>query len=402
MGSKARLSVRVRGAHSATIDAVRLSGENRVFAVLLVFVPATLVSAWLGWPPSVQFFLSVAAVIPLAGFIGSATGALADRVGARTGGLLNATFGNAPDFLIGFFGIQRGLIPLVKATLIGALISNSALIMGLCYISAGLIHGKPRFRRTEAGHHSVLMLLTVAAVLFPSAGAMAVCGGTPCAAGSAAQQVQALSIGTSAALLVAYAGYVVFSILGFESWRRPKSAAAPRKVAPGSWSTWLSVAVLVVATVLLIPVVDVLTGTVGAVTKVLGWTNLFVGVVIVANAGNVAEAYAAISAAIRRRGIPGGEGEDSGLDLALGIASASSIQIATFILPLIVLLSLFFHPMNLVFGWVEIAILGLMVLVFNYIAHDGESNWLEGLQLVVLYAMAAIVLFVLPVSAFSG
>jgi Ca2+:H+ antiporter len=173
-------------------------------------------------------------------------------------------------------------------------------------------------------------------------------------------------------------------------------------VAPGSWSTWLSVAVLVVATVLLIPVVDVLTGTVGAVTKVLGWTNLFVGVVIVANAGNVAEAYAAISAAIRRRGIPGGEGEDSGLDLALGIASASSIQIATFILPLIVLLSLFFHPMNLVFGWVEIAILGLMVLVFNYIAHDGESNWLEGLQLVVLYAMAAIVLFVLPVSAFSG
>jgi Ca2+:H+ antiporter len=95
-------------------------------------------------------------------------------------------------------------------------------------------------------------------------------------------------------------------------------------------------------------------------------------------------------------------GEDSGLDLALGIASASSIQIATFILPMVVLLSLLFNPMTLVFGWVEIAILGLMVLVFNYIAHDGESNWLEGLQLVVLYAMAAIVIFVLPSTAFSG
>jgi Ca2+:H+ antiporter len=149
-------------------------------------------------------------------------------------------------------------------------------------------------------------------------------------------------------------------------------------------------------------VVDTLTGTVGAVTKVLGWTNVFVGIVVVANAGNVAEAYAAISAAIRRRGTPGPEGEESGLDLALGIASASSIQIATFILPIVVLLSLFFHPMNLVFGWVEIAILGLMVLVFNYIAHDGESNWLEGLQLVVLYAMAAIVFYVLPATAFSG
>jgi Ca2+:H+ antiporter len=180
--------------------------------MLLVFVPATLISAWLGWPPAIQFFLSVAAIIPLAGFIGSATEELADRVGARTGGLLNATFGNAPDFLIGFFGIQRGLIPLVKATLVGALISNSALIMGLCYISAGLIHGRPRFRRTEAGHHSVLMLLAVAAILFPSAGAIAVCGGPQCVEGSAAaQQVQTLSLGIAAALLVAYAGYVVFA-----------------------------------------------------------------------------------------------------------------------------------------------------------------------------------------------
>ena len=387
---------------SATIDGVKFSGEGRVFAALLVFVPATLISGWLNWSPALQFFLSVAAVIPLAGFIGSATEELADRVGARTGGLLNATFGNTPDFLIGFFGIQRGLIPLVKATLVGALISNSALIMGLCYISAGLIHGKPRFRRAEAGHHSVLMLLAVAAVLFPSAAAMAVCGGTQCATGAPAQQVQTLSIGIAAALLVAYAGYVVFAIVGLESWRGPRAVIVPRKVAPGTWPASLSVGVLVVATVLLVPVVDILTGTVGAVTKVLGWTNVFVGIVIVANAGNVAEGYAAISAAIRRRGVPGGEGEDSGLDLALGIASASSIQIATFILPLVVLLSLFFHPMTLVFGWVEIAILGLMVLVFNYIAHDGESNWLEGLQLVVLYVMAAIVFYVLPATAFTG
>jgi Ca2+:H+ antiporter len=381
---------------------VRVSSENRVLAVLLLFAPATLLAGWLKWPDWVQFFLSVAAVIPLAGFIGTATEELADRVGARTGGLLNATFGNAPDFLIGFFGIQRGLIPLVKATLIGALISNSALIMGLCYITAGLIHGRPKFRRTEAGHHSVLMLLTVAAVLFPSAAALAVCGGTRCTTSAAAQQVQNLSLGISAALLLAYAAYVAFSIFGLESLRKPRAVAVPHRVAPDTWPTWISITVLVVATVLLVPVVDILTGTVGAVTKVLGWTNVFVGIVVVANAGNVAEAYAAISATIRRRGSPGGVGEDSGLDLALGIASASSIQIATFILPLVVLMSLFFHPMDLVFGWVEIAILGLVVLVFNYIAQDGESNWLEGVQLVVLYVMAAVVFYVLPASAFNG
>jgi len=381
---------------------MRLSGENRVFAILLVVVPAALISGWLKWPSALQFLLSLAAIIPLAAWIGAATKELADRFGARTGGLLNATFGNAPDFLVGFFGVQLGLINLVKATLIGALISNSALIMGLCYISAGLIHGKPKFRRTEAGHHAVLMLLTVAAVLFPTAGAMTICGGTQCTAGGGAHQVQVMSIGISAALLVAYAGYIVFSIFGGESLRRPRVKTTPREVPPGTWSPWLSVSVLVVATVLLVPVVDLVTSSVGAVTKVLGWTDVFVGIVIVANAGNAAEAYAAVSAAIRRRGSPGGVGEDSGLDLALGIASASSIQIATFILPIVVLISLFFHPMTLVFGWVEIAILGLMVLVFNYIAHDGESNWLEGLQLVVLYAMAAIVIFVLPSTAFGG
>src|ERR1700688_3006151 len=170
---------------------MNLSGENRVFGILLVFVPAALISGWLRWPPALQFLLSVAAIIPLAGWIGAATKELADRFGARTGGLLNATFGNAPDFLVGFFGVQLGLINLVKATLIGALISNSALIMGLCYISAGLIHGKPKFPQTEAGHHSVLMLLTVAAVLFPTAGAMAICGAGQCPAGGTAAQVQA-------------------------------------------------------------------------------------------------------------------------------------------------------------------------------------------------------------------
>lgn len=381
---------------------MRLSGELRVFVVLLVFAPAALISGWLKWPSTIQFLLSVAAVIPLAGLIGTATKELADRFGARTGGLLNATFGNAPDFLVGYFGVQLGLISLVKATLIGALISNSALIMGLCYISAGLIHGKPQFRRNEAGHHSVLMLLAVAAVLFPTAGAMALCGGTQCSAGGVSHEVEVMSIGIAGTLLVAYAGYILFSIFGAESWRRPRVQTAPREVPAGTWSPWLSVFVLVAATVLLIPVVDQLTGTVNAVTRTLGWTEVFVGVVIVANAGNAAEAYAAISAAIGRRGSPGGVGEDSGLDLALGIASASSIQIATFILPLVVLVSLFFHPMSLVFGWVEISILGLMVLVFNYIAHDGESNWLEGLQLVVLYSMAAIVIFVLPATALSG
>jgi len=160
---------------------VRLSMEDRVMGAALVSVPLTLVAARAGWSPTLQFVLSVIAVIPLAAFIGSATEALADRLGGKIGGLLNATFGNAPDLLVGVFGVQKGLIPLVKATIVGALISNSALIMGICYALAGIFYGRPRFDRDEAGHHSVLMMLSVAAILFPSLGALVLCGGPTCA-----------------------------------------------------------------------------------------------------------------------------------------------------------------------------------------------------------------------------
>jgi len=373
--------------------------------VLLLFVPATIAAAAFHAPPWLQFFLSVGAVIPLASVLGSATEALADRLGGKIGGLLNATFGNAPDLLVGVFGVQKGLIPLVKATLIGALISNSALIMGVCYVVAGLIYGRPRFKRDEAGHHSVLMMLTFAAVLFPSMGAFV--GGHPSAA-----TIQHISVGIAVVLLIAYAAYVAYGIFGIESLRhheprgrevRTSTDVVDDEAHSGrSWPLWVSVAVLVGSTVALIPVTDILTGTVTAVTQVLGWTDVFVGIIIVANAGNVAEGYAAIRFAIQRPGSPAdAPSGDSGLDLALGIASASSIQIATFVAPVVVLYSLFAHPMNLVFSPVEIAILGLLVIVFTYIAQDGESNWLEGAQLLALYAMAAIIFFGLPVTAFG-
>jgi len=388
------------------VPRVAFTREDRVMGTLLLLVPATLLAATLRAPAWLQFFLSVGAVIPLAAFIGTATEVLADRLGGKIGGLLNATFGNAPDLLVGVFGVQKGLIPLVKATLIGALISNSALIMGLCYVVAGLTYGRPRFKRDEAGHHSVLMMLTLAAVLFPSLGATF--GGHV-----AARTIEGISVGIAVVLLLIYAAYVAFGIFGLETLGRratPARETRPlveegreRRAAVGRWPAWLGVAVLVGATVALIPITDILTGTVTAVTQVLGWTDVFVGIVIVANAGNVAEAYAALRFARGRAGRPAdAPNGDSGLDLALGIASASSVQIATFVAPVVVLYSLAAHPMTLVFSPVEIAILRLLVLVFTYIAQDGESNWLEGAQLLALYAMAAIVFFALPVAAFAG
>ena len=390
---------------------ITLSGEDRVMGVLLVAVPLTLAAARAGWVSWLQFFLSVLAIVPLAAFIGAATESLADRLGGRIGGLLNATFGNSPDLLVGVFGVQKGLIPLVKATIVGALISNSALIMGLCYVVAGLAHRNPQFRREEAGHHSVLMMLTVAAVLFPSLGAIALCGNTVCRSAASSDAILHASVGIAIALIVAYCAYLAFGIFGLETLRGGSSSGREtrflqeRCAAEGKapWPTWFSLSVLGLATVALVPITDILTSSVEPVTRVLGWTQVFVGIIIVANAGNVAEGYAAIKFAARKPAAPRDDpAADSGLDLALSIASASSVQIATFVAPLVVFYSLTTtHAMTLAFSPIEISILALLVIMFAYIAHDGESNWLEGVQLVVLYVMAAIIFFTLPGSVFG-
>jgi Ca2+:H+ antiporter len=390
-------------------EAIVFSREDRVMGGLLLFVLAALVSPEFGWPPALQFFMSVAAIVPLAAFIGTATEELADRVGGRIGGLLNATFGNAPDILVGVFGVQKGLIALVKATLIGAMISNSALIMGICFIVAGLRYRNPRFDRAEAGHHSVLMMLALAAVLFPSVGAMALCGGERCAVAASSNIVTHVSVAIALVLLLSYVAYVIFGVLGLQAMRSSpqegeqchrmvERAALQGKV---TWPPWFSFLVLAGATALLVPITDILTSSINPVTGVLGWTQVFVGIVIVANAGNAAEGYAAIRLAWQRGGFRP-EAGDSGLDLSLGIASASSIQIAAFVAPIVVLYSLTAHTMNLVFDTVEIAILGLLTLIFAYVCHDGESNWLEGFQLLSLYAMAAIVFYSLPANVFAG
>jgi Ca2+:H+ antiporter len=208
---------------------------------------------------------------------------------------------------------------------------------------------------------------------------------------------------------LAYLAYVLYGIFGLVSLQvlEPDGGEASsvkvraREGGSATWPTWFSLSILCVATAALIPVTDILTGSVEPVTRVLGWSQVFVGIVIVANAGNVAEGYAALKFAVQRGG-QDPEATDSGLDLALGIASASSIQIATFVAPLVVLYSLFVRPMNLVFSPVEIAILALMVIIFAYIGHDGESNWLEGAELIALYGMAAVVFYSLPPTAFSA
>lgn len=359
----------------------------RFLLFLLVFIPLALIGSALGWPAGILFFLSLGAVIPLAGAIGTATDQAAMTSGPRIGGLLNATFGNVPDLLVGYFGIQSGLFAFVKATLIGAIISNTGLIVGLSFLVAGLRHGFVRFNARQAGGHTVLMLLAVAAMLFPTITAITV---------QPALAPEGLSVGVAIILLLAYLAYVTFSIFNVVGGDPPLGAPGVAGAVITSeaeilepsgphWPLWLSVGVLLASAAVLIPITDILVAALMPAITALGWTSAFAGVILVANAGNASEMYSAVRMAGKRR-----------LDLSLEIASGSSIQIATLIAPIIVLLSLTKYPMDLTFSPLELAIVGLVVAIFAYVAHDGETNWLEGFQLLAIYAMAAAVFYVLP------
>lgn len=357
----------------------------RFFYVLLILIPISIVGSRLGFPGWLVFFASLGAVIPLAGLVSMATEQAALISGPRVGGLLNATFGNVPDLLIGYFGVRAGLIDFVKATLVGGIISNTGLIIGLSFLAAGTRYRYPRFDSREAGHHTVLMLLASAGMLLPSIVSATV---------HPALHLEGLSVGVSVILLLVYLAFILFSIVGLEGPAPALSDEEGRDVveeaeltqgAGERWPIWRSALLLIVATAFLAPVTDALTGALTPAIQALGWTDRFAGIVLVANAGNAAEMYTAIVVAANNR-----------LNLSLEVASGSSIQIATFVTPVVVLISLLFHPMDLVFTDLELAIMGLVVAIFAYVVHDGETSWLEGIQLIAIYVMAAAAFFVLP------
>ena len=360
---------------------------SRRWYPFLLLVPLSIAAPRAGLPGWLVFFLSLGAVIPLAALISAATEQAALAKGPKVGGILNATFGNVPDLLVGYFGVREGLIDLVKATLIGGVISNTGLIIGVSFFVAGIRHRYPRFDAREAGRHTVLMLLAVAGMLLLSIAA---------ATSPRIRETEGLSITVSVILLIAYLAYVAFSVFGIvggtavepekgESGRPAAEEAAPAEKESPRWSILRSGMVLFATTGALALVTDVLVSSVTPAVKALGWTEVFVGIVFVANAGNAAEFYTAVVMGLKGR-----------LNLTLNVASGSSIQIAAFVTPLVVLISRAYHPMDLVFPTIELGIISVVVAIFAYISFDGETNWLEGLQLVAIYVMAAAVFFALP------
>ncbi len=355
---------------------------------LLVFVPAAVaLEALAPERHTAIFVVACVAVVPLAGWLGKATEHLAEHTGEGLGGLLNATFGNAAEMIIALMALRRGLTEVVKASLTGSILGNILLVLGASFLAGGLRHPRQRFNTTGARSQATMLILAAIALVSPSL--FHHVGGA-----EALPREGTLSLAIAAVLLTTYGLGLLFTLRTHkqlfgghgEEVAAVDEAAEPHR----AWSLRKSLLVLLAATALIAWVSEILVGSVEGAAKALGMTDVFVGVVVVAIVGNAAEHSTAILMALKNR-----------MDLAVGIAVGSSIQIALFVAPVLVLASyaLAPQPMDLVFSLAEVVAVALAIVVTEQIAGDGESHWLEGVQLLAVYAILGIVFYLLPEAA---
>lgn len=340
--------------------------------LLLIFVPLALVADLLGWPPLLIFGAAALGVAPLAKVIGAATENLAAHTNPRVGGFLNATFGNAAELIITFFAIRAGLLDLVKASITGSIIGNLLLVMGLSILAGGVRNGLQRFDRARAGLDSTMLILAIIALGVPSLFSHAIEMSTHAS-------VEYLSLGVAVAMMVIYGLGLIYSF----SATVPDQPVVPEQAA---WSKRKALGVLIVATVFIAWSSEVLVGAVEPVLASLGWTEFFMGIVIIPIVGNVAEHLTAMQAAIKNQ-----------MNMSMEISVGSSLQVALFVAPLLVFVSLLLgHPLTLVFNQFELIALAAAALITALVSLDGESNWMEGAQLLAVYIILAMAFFFLP------
>jgi len=361
---------------------------------------ALLAALPLGWwaaragHPTLAFLASGLALVPLAYLIGLSTEALALRLGHGLGSIVLATLSNSVELLIGYLALQKGLPRVVQAEITGSILANILLVLGTAMLVGGLRHRSQTFGGKAANVQATLLFLAVIALFVPAF--------APILVKDAPVDINRMSLVLSAGLLVTYALGLVFTLRthrhlfepGAESVAGAHAHAPPVIHAPGThthasrevWSLRKALVVLAVATVVAALAAETLTDTITPAAKELGWTDLFVGAIVLAIVANAAEHWSAVSLAWKNR-----------MNASLQVATASSIQIALFVAPLLVFVSQgFSQPLSLAFPLLEVVAMGASVLVLNLVAYDGESNWFEGALLLMVYLILGTAFFLLP------
>lgn len=350
---------------------------------LFVFIPITLLLEQTGASDTTIFFCSAMAIIPIAKLIGESTENLAHYTGDAIGGLLNATFGNAPELIIGLIALHAGLYDMVLASIIGAILANLLMAIGISFLVGGMKHHTQEYNPVTIRVYSSMMFIAVFSMIIPS-GFNRFLGTNE----AYHQQEMNLNIMLAVFLLLAYVLYLFFMIKTHPDYFKSvdtSEVAGEEHAKP--WSVKLAVSMLVAASLGAAFMSEILVGAAEGTGKALGMSTAFIGIVFVAVIGGAAESISAITMASKNK-----------LDLTMSIALGSSIQIALFVAPLLVLMSFVLGPQPLVlsFNRAEVVAVLMAVLLTTVIAGDGKSNWYKGIQLVTLYLLIALLFYFVP------
>ena len=347
--------------------------------LLLVAAPVSWALEFLAEGSPWVFLTASASLIPLAGLIGLGTEELARRSGPAWGGFLNATFGNAAELIIAIVALHDGHIGLVKASITGSILGNLLLVLGLSFFLGGLGRKSQTFHRTAATNTSAMLFLAVVALVMPAVYDLSLYGNLA----ARPLEIDRLSFGSALVLIAAYAGSLIYAFTAHRDLFR--SSHQGDDDSP-QLTPFAAVSLLAIGTVLTTIQAEILVGAMEPALARFGFTELFVGVIVIALIGNAAEHYSAVTAARRDE-----------MTLAVEIAVGSSAQIALLVAPALVLYSFAIgHPMSLLFNGFEIAAIALSVLATNIVVMDGESNWVEGLQLLSVYLILALAFYFIP------
>jgi Ca2+:H+ antiporter len=358
---------------------------RRPVFLLAVFIPVAIALELAHADPKLIFGAAALGVIPTAALMGMATEELAAKSGPGIGGLLNVTFGNAPELIIAFFALLEGLQEVVKASIVGSIVGNILLVLGAAMLAGGWNRDKQTFNATAATAQSGMLLLALAALIFPALWQLIHGGGLPAVGDERVDfgsDLEHLSFGVAIVLMLSYAAGLLFSLKTHRQLFNPFSEEDHEETL--GWSVRKSLILLGGAAVAVGVMSEILVGSISEASHDIGLSEFFVGVFVVAIVGNAAEHWVAVLVAAKNK-----------MDLAVNIAVGSSAQIALFVAPLLVLASFVVgdNPMALVFNGYEIGALVLAVMIANFVTQDGESNWFEGVQLLALYAVFGLVFY---------
>ncbi|EKD88350.1 MAG: hypothetical protein ACD_34C00591G0002 [uncultured bacterium] len=347
--------------------------------ILILACPMAVVAEFAGWEAGWVFALSAAGVVPLAGLIGEATESLAAHTGPKIGGLINASLGNAAELIITLFAIKRGLLDLVKASITGSIIGNLLFVLGLSIVAGGLKNGIQKFDRRHTVNYTILLGIALVGLVTPSLFSHSTASGLT-------QKVEVLSLSVAGVMILLYILGILFSLKApvAEGIGTP---AEPVQKETHKWSVSKSILVLALATAGVVWMSELLVGSVEAVVAGTGISEFFLGIILVPIIGNIAEHLVAVKVAFKNQ-----------MELSMEIAVSSSLQIALFVAPILVFISLLMgNPLTLVFNPFELAALGAAVVICYAVSADGESNWLEGAALLAVYLIFGLAFFIFPV-----